>query len=221
MFDGNAVSNISLDIEDMFDPTRSTYVGDDVSGFASFYDVEKGEYHWLTSDREMVYDLIRKKWYEINRGTGKHLVSGWTVTDVYGNQYNYGGTADGFIERLEYGNTMDGNSIAYSFWLGDIPLSKSAIYESELRKEKLTGVGKATTTQTVAVTHYADMDTTGTSIGTVDPTVSKRCFQKVLSQGKNATFHGLKFTISTNNEALGFEPLVVSVLYRVIRPDMF
>ena len=219
MFDGNAVTNISKDIQDMFDPSNTNFIGYSSATNASFYDAAEAEYHWLTGTRELVFDLIQKKWFEITRGTGKKLISGWEVMDSYGNKFNYAGTTDGYIERLEYGTTMDGNTIDYSFWLGDLPLAKTSIYESEIRKIKLTGVDKNSTTQKVVLTHYGDCATTGTVLDNINQNVTPRCFQFVASLSKIATYHSLKFNISTNNETLGFEPLIVSLLYRVIRPD--
>ena len=83
-------------------------------------DPEKMEYHWLfasgtaatTLNTEMVYDIARNKWFEIDRTVD--LQCGVLVHDTYGNSYNYGFLDTGYMERLEYGNpTVDGVTLTH------------------------------------------------------------------------------------------------------------
>lgn len=218
MFDGNSISKVSHDIDNMFDSASPDYVGNNCDAFYGFFDQVKLEYHWITTTREMVFDLLKKKWYEIDRGTGKHIVCGFPVMDSNGMQYIYGGTSDGFIERLEYGNTFDGNAIQYSFRIGDIPLAKTPMYESEIRHIKVIGVCKS---GTVVVIHYADGETVGTSIvGISQVNAGHRIYQSNRSVVLHGVFHSFKCSISTTSETIGFEPLNISGLYKVTREDL-
>jgi len=220
MFDGNSVTKISQDIDDMFDSGKSTYVGNDCSDFSGFFDQVKLEYHWVTTSREMVYHLMLKKWSEIDRGTGKDLQRAFPVMDSNGMQYVYAGTSDGFIQRLEYGTTFDGNAVVYTFRLGDIALSKSTMYESIIRHLKFIGVVKSSA-QTITITWYGDGDTTGTTVVAVSQVLSgKRIYQVSRSVALHAVFHSIKCSISTTTETIGSEPLVISGFMKPIREDI-
>jgi hypothetical protein len=220
LFDGNSIITISDDIEDMFDPNSSTYIGTDVDGFSGEYDPVRGEYHWFAGTREMVYSLSRKAWFEIDRGTGKKLISAWNVIDSIGNSYLYGGTSDGYIERLENGTTFDGNSIVYTVRTGDTPIAAKMEYLTEVRNVKLVGVAKNTTTATVAFKHYIDTALAGTSIKNIAQSSSaRRCFFDVSSFIGAGTTHSFEYIITTNNETIGFEPLTMSGLWKAVRND--
>ncbi|MDD5722708.1 MAG: hypothetical protein PHY29_03085 [Syntrophales bacterium] len=221
MFDANSVIPISDDIQNFFDPADPDYINVSIiDKFSSFWDDRNKEYHWLfatgsstTLNKEWAYDLKRRKWYEVVRPVP--LQCGWNVQDALGNGYSYGGTTTGYIERLENGTTMDGSAITYSFRL----LGKrfaSAMYRTELRYIKLTGKTKSTSDQSVAMTHYADGDSTGTSLTAIPQTgTGKRIYQVVRSASLKAVEHSLEFSISTDDETIGFQPLMISGLYRV------
>ena len=126
MSDGRAPIPIHGDIKEYFDRQDSrciaaATIGDSVG----FIDPEKQEYHlifWSGEGgaiilKELVYDIHRNRWFEIDRVGlwGKHtnndLAHGLTVHDTDGNSYCYGFLDTGFMERLEYGITFDGNDI--------------------------------------------------------------------------------------------------------------
>jgi hypothetical protein len=230
-FDGNTMGVISGDIGSYFDSSSSDYVNVSMlSSAVSFYDQVNTEYHLLIStgsntylDTELVYALRFKKWYVIDRGTTtatKRLNCAWTVMKSNGYNYNYGGTRDGFIERLEYGTSFDGDAIAHTLHTGDFPLIDTLEYVTEVRHIKITGVSKNSTSNTISVTYYLDGDITGTTLTPLACSSSSRLYQKKVSVGKKGILHGMKFTISTSNETIGFEPLALSVLCRMIREDL-
>jgi hypothetical protein len=232
MFDSNTIIDISQDIQSLFDPADSDSINLSVASyFYGFFDDAKKEYHWLCAtgsstllNKEMVYDVTRKKWYEINRGA-KVIRSGWKVTDTSGNSYCFGGDDSGYIYRLEHGTSFDSVAVEYKLRTGDFPLAKSLMSESEICYLKLAGKAKNTTAQTIAMTHYADGKTTGTSITALDPTKSGTRlygFSKgdVRHLSLMATLHSLEFSISTDNETIGFEPLMVSGLHRIVRENL-
>ena len=230
MFDSNSVIKISGDIDDRFEPQSANYINTAITEqFTAFYDAKRFTYHIqiatgssTTLNEEWAYDLTRRKWYQINRGV-KYLTCGFEVEDTIGNKYNYGGTDDGFLERLEYGNTFDGVNIIYKFRLPDGLLDHSVMYDKEVRRIKITGKCNATTAM-VTIRHYADGSTTP-SIFKVSPDFSqnvsgKRIYQIGVSVSFKAVFHSFEFEISTNDVSGGFSPLYISGFYRVIRENL-
>jgi hypothetical protein len=226
MSDGRAPIPIHNDIKEYFDMNDArcitlSKIGDSVG----FVDSSKQEYHWLfanasstTLNKELVYDIKRNKWFEIDRGTGMDLQCGLNVEDTYGNQYTYGFIDTGYMERLEYGNTFDGNNIVSTFQFGDFaPLGLS--FESQLDHLKLVSVIPATATDDVTCTHYADTATSGTDytmdVSTTGYRVSKPAFDSKL-QG---TYHSLKFTKTTDDEASGFKPIAVVATFHQLAED--
>lgn len=228
LFDGNSPPVlISKDIGDYFDPNSSNYINLSVVGnFQAFIDERKMEYHLLIAtgtstslNKELVYDITQKKWFEISRGTGKALNCGFALTDPYGNKFIYGGTTDGYLERLEYGTTFDGNSIVYTFKTGDVPLADSLAYWTELHRLKLIAKSMSTSTANVTLNHYADGSDTATTIDTTDQTDSHRYYQSKHSVSKQAVTHAIECTVTTTNESCGFKPYLLTGQYSVMRED--
>lgn len=227
LFDGNVISDISKDISDLFDKRNSSSINTSKIGESfSFFDYEHQEYHWVfasgsstSADKEMVYDLVRKKWYEVSRGSGKILQMGVEVADTDGNRYNYGGANDGFLYRLDNGTTFDGNNIVANFRFGDMALGGqeggSINVLTRLRKIKLITTTKTSTSNSIAITYRGDGVSTGTSLTSISPIKSGSRITQVVTgtnQGR-FTFHNLDFSMTTNDESIPFEPLFVGLLY--------
>lgn len=230
MFDSNSMIEISNDIGDRFFTDGTNSVNRTVvDQSAGFYDSVKGEYHVLiptgTStylNEEWVYDVVRKKWYLTKRGD-KYLWCGWSVEDQQGNMYVYGGTDDGFVERLENGTTFDGESIAFKFRLPDSLLNSSWENRKEVRQIKLVAKCKNTTAEKVAVSHYGDGSTSVSTpaITSMPNTKAGRRFYKFQrSVSYIATTHSFEFSITTDDETEGFSPLFVGGRYRVLGLDL-
>lgn len=217
LFDGREFYPIHRDIEDVFTNINKTYLDKSVG----FLDETNQEWHWLittgtstTHNEEWVYDLKRNRWYQVDRGT--YLQSGFSVEDTVGNFYNYGTIDTGYMERLENGTTFDGSDMDFSLRTGDMPLSGSTIYESKIRQINLLMKSKNTTTNSVAVTHYGDGQTTGKALTSISPANSSgRISSRTKSEntGKHV-FHSIKLAMTTNNEEIGFEPLGLGVFYQ-------
>ena len=203
-----------------------------IKNSVSFIDEEKTEYHWLFADgsstgtlnREFVFDLKKYKWFEIPRGSGKELQCGFEVIDTNGYNYIYGTIDTGYMERLENGTDFDGTAIAYEFWTGDFPLyEKSFMYETLIRKLGFIMKAKTTTANVATVTLYGDGNNTGTAIDSAngfDPTKSGYRIANIIKSvgGLNPhIFYSFKGTMSTNNETVGFEPLMLYGFYKLIR----
>lgn len=225
LFDANTLINISGDISDRFDPNDSNYLNMTYSQeFFGFYDAKRCEYHLLVAtgsstslNEEWVYNILLKKWFLVDRGATKRLKSGWECVDTNGDRHIYGGTGDGYVERLEYGTTFDGTAIAQAFKTNAAMPLKTAVYETNLRYVQLIGKAKTTTTQTVTVTHYADGDTTGNAsiFAAMSMAASgKRFFRAMRSGIAKGITHELQFAVSTTDETVGFEPYLVSGFFQ-------
>lgn len=226
MSDGRAPIPIHGDIEEYFDTTdprciTSSLIGDSVG----WIDPVKMEYHWIFAsgtsatslNTELVYDIKRNRWFPIDRVSD--LQCGVLVTDTYGNSYNYGFLDTGYMERLEYGTDFDGEDIVHEFKFGDFLPTNSVMTETMIDEVKLVTVAKTTTANTITVTHYGDGKTSGTTLKTYSPADSgHRIAQPSTTNSLGGyTFHSLDFSMTTDNEAIGFEPLVVGIAYHVMR----
>jgi hypothetical protein len=221
IFDGNSVQPISDDIQNYLDKNKSEYI-DPSSSEHGFYDPTLFEYHWITSAKEFVYDIRKKKWFEIDRessgGVDNQIRIGFTVTDSNGSFYTYGGLDAGYIERLENGNTFDGASIVSTFRVPDISLG-SWQYETKIRYIKHIAIKKSTTTNKVTMTHYKDTSTAGdhTATFTVNSTTKRVVFENKSVDWGDCIFHGIQCSITTTNESCGYEPVGISGFFEKIR----
>ncbi len=228
--DGRTPSPIHEDIKNVFDKRSITSINrNKIADSVGFIDQQNLEYHWLwasgtstTLDKEYVFDLRRWKWYEIVRGSGKQLQTGFPVVDTLGNTYNYGTLDTGYIERLEYGNDFDGGNIVHTMQLGDIPLGDNPLFETRAQYLNLTMMAKTTTTNTVSYTHYVDGATSGSTPITLSPVASGKRIANVVANINSliGVFHSPKFTITTNNESTGFEPLYIGYFFKVEREHL-
>lgn len=225
LFDGKTYFPIHRDIADLFDMRNTNGLNRSlIDKSYGFIDDQWQEYHWLcatgsstTLNREFVFSFIMQKWFEIDRGTGKRILCGIRVNDSYGNFYNYGLGSAGYMYRLEYGNTFDGNGIPQSFQLGNLKLTKGLCEESQLRKVQLISKAKTTTTNEVTVSYFGDSETSSTRTRTLTQGRSGYYVSDDdVNFGKGFyKFHSLKFELTTSDETYGFEPYAVSMLFDV------
>lgn len=231
MFDQNSIIPIHNDIRSFFDKNATTKLNlSKIGDSTGFFDPERNEYHWLfatgsstTLNNEWVFDFYRFRWFEIPRGTGKNIQCGCPVADIYGNQYTYGFIDTGYMERLEYGTTFDGSDIVFEFQFGDFPLMESIMYLTKIIRMKLIAVAKATTTALISISHYGDGCATESQTAFTH-TSQKTGYNSIKPVKKfnhhEHTLHSLKFTITTNNEIFGFEPIMVGILGEAVREDL-
>jgi hypothetical protein len=228
MSDGRAPIPIHKDIEKFFDRThadciKASMVGESVG----FIDPEKQEYHWIfasgtsttTLNKELVYDIHRNKWFEIDRGSGLDLQCGVLVQDTYGNTYTYGFIDTGYCERLEYGSDFDGTDITATLQTGDFaPMGLE--YSTQLDHLRLISVAKTTADTDVTLTHYLNTSTTGTdktlSLVNTGYRLAKPFFTEKLV---GEPFHSVKLAITTDDATCGFEPLAIVATFHVVQSD--
>jgi hypothetical protein len=171
VFDGVSLGTISDTFRNIFDPLDPNYINKDYIEYSyGEFDASEQEYILVVpigstpTWKEIHYKLKQQSAFWVDRGTGKALRCMFPVEDSRGNRYLYGGTNDGYVERLEYGTTMDGNGIAYTMWLPDIDFTRTALVKTKLEAIQLVGIAKSLTASTVTVTHYIDGATTGTTL---------------------------------------------------------
>lgn len=223
MSDGRAPIPIHGDIKEYFDTTdsrciKSSKVGDSVA----WVDEKRQRYHWAfasgsaatTLNKELVYDIIRNRWFELERGA--YLQCGVSVHDTDGNSYAYGFLDTGYMERLENGTDFDGTDITSTVHFGDMPLGGLA-NETRLSGLTLFTVAKTTTSNSVSFTHYADSSSSGTA-HTLSPSKSGyRIADPDFDDKLNGNpFHSFKFEMITDNETVGFEPVACVAYYHLV-----
>lgn len=237
LFDGRSPMAIHGDIEDIFDKRSSTVISSSwISKSVGEFDEYNQEYHFFYSDdgsslnKEVVYSLKRQGWYYVSRGTGLELQCAFNVEDTDGNKYMYGCIDTGYMEHLENGNDFDGGDIVHVFRFGDIaPASLpgenkggSIFTETIIRGIKSITTAKTTTTNAAAVTYYLDGITSGTTLETAhDPTNTGYRIKDTyegLDLG-SGIFHSFKFSMTTDNETIGYEPLFIALKYEPQRID--
>ncbi len=231
LFDGKNIRPIHDDILDWFDKRNSYAINRNrINKSTAFFDNFSQEYHWCfssgsntTLDKEFVFDLKRMKWYEVVRGTGKALQFGIEAQDTLGSYYAYGAIDTGYAERLEYGNDFDGNAIVPTVSFGDFPLAQTPegfiSIETEIRRLKLMMVAKTVTVNNVTGTHYADTNSSGQSFTMAPQLANHRIAEPQVGESWTGILHRISLSMSTTNEAVGFEPLFMNIIYRKTRLD--
>jgi hypothetical protein len=227
--DGRHPIKVSWDIDDLFDQNSATHINQSYTrSFSASIDRNKMEYRLkiatttgtvTTLDDEWVLDMRKWQWYHVNRGTGKKLQCAVSITDEYGNNHEYGFIDTGYMERLEYGTTFDGNSITPVLHTGDFPLTENDfLTENSLQALVLVMASKNTTTSDVTLTHYIDTLATGTDY-TIDPTdaTHRLAFPVKIANAVPGILNSFKMTITTTDESSGFAPFMLGVFYRPIR----
>ena len=221
---------ISEDIGNYFDHISAETINEDkLKDSVSFFDEVNGEYHWLfasgsstTLNKELVFDVALKKWFEADRGTDQALQYGFRVGETNGDNINYGTLDTGYMERLENGKTFDGLDIDTELQFGDMAISNGSMFtKTRLRKVKLVAVAKTTTGNSVTMTHYGDTKATGVDFTMTPTRTGFRLADKTWgAKGTPWVYHSLKFTMSTNDETVAFEPIAVGLGYDIHSIDL-
>ena len=145
MFDGASISSIR-GLENFFDPNNDEYINwSAIDKCRGWIDNVYKEYNLLipsssgqtTVNKWLVYDLLRRKWYEKRTGTASFPQSAWEVIDESGQRRNYGGTASGVMLYLENGTSWAGTGITQRVKTGDFFPSSNIWDETTIRKFKL------------------------------------------------------------------------------------
>ena len=145
MFDGASISSIR-GMENFFDPNNTEYVEwSTIDRARGWIDNVYKEYNLLIpsssgqteNNKWLVYDLLRRKWYEKKPGTAAYPQAAWEVIDTTGERFNYAGIDTGFMLYLEDGPSWAGGGIAQRVKTGDFFPSSNIWDETLIRKFKL------------------------------------------------------------------------------------
>ena len=100
-------------------------------------------------------------------------------------------------------------------------MAGSPMIESMIRKGKLTMAAKTTTTNNVSFSHYGDGSTTATITRDLSPNATGYSLAMPLkTEGLGPfTTHKMKMTMTTDDEVIGFEPLILSFALKHVRID--
>lgn len=173
MFDGAVIKPIR-GIENFFDPLDSDYINwDAASEFNAWVDPIHKEYNILlctgtatSPNTWVVYDLVRRKWYEKNPGVSQYPLSGWQVMNpATGERGNYAGRDQGQMVHLEKGTSWNatyadataGDGITQVIKTGDFFPSNNIWDECLIRKIKV--ISKKLTSVASGSTYTLSLDT--------------------------------------------------------------
>jgi len=228
MSDGRAPIPIHGDIKEYFDKSDSRCIKASLIGSSvSFIDANRQRYHWLFAsgtaatslNTELVYDIARNRWFEIERSAD--LQCGIMVHDTDGNDYPYGFLDTGYMYRLEYGTTFDGTDITYTAHTGDMAFAGLAT-ETQLDAGRLIAVAKTTAPNSITMTHYADGATSGTNHTMALAKAGYRIAQPSFDDHLTADpFHSFKFVyvMDATDAPVGFEPMAFVATYHPTHED--
>ena len=212
---GASIIPIYDDIKCYWDPNDSRYIPSGMqSRSVGWYDTKTRSYKLLIGsgstatylNTELEYSLIYKEWTKVYRenGSGANpLQCGWPVWDTNGVGYTYGGGKDGFVYRLENGNTW--NSVAN---IASYIHTKDLILDNELPLFRKSTVKYLRTTYkqkavgNITIAHYGDRTLTvsGTSGQSGPAVITDAASTFYNSQSVNLgnfLYHSFKFSAST------------------------
>lgn len=225
---------ISGDLADLFNQDNSNSINlGAIETASAVWKVFNGEYRYhafiptgssVTNNTEIVFDLKRQKWTTIDRtrsqATNKDLQAGAEIKGLNGQNFTYAVVDGGYLERLNNSDDYDGNNIESEFGLADIAFEKgNTLLISKVRHVQLPQVAKTVTSNNITVTHKADGQDTGQTFTLSPKKTGRRLAIPSMSQGIDldpGVFHGLSAKLTTNDEAVPFEPLFMSVKYEII-----
>lgn len=227
MFDGNSIHPIDEDIRNYFDLTQSECINTTyIHKSTSFIDEYEREYHWqfvsgtaTTINTELVYNFKRKAWFKIERTPV--IYCGIPVRDSNGASYTYGGTATGFLERLEFGNTFDTTALTATLKTRDNTFA-GWVYQTMVRYVKLIFQSKSSTAGRVTLSHFGDTKTTADSFTISCNPVSST--QRVATTAEGTqwgayVFHSFNMTITSSDVSVPFEPVGLAGFWADVRKD--
>jgi hypothetical protein len=193
-----------------------------VASETAFPDEDKMEYHWKWAsgtstvlDKEYVLDLVEWKWFELDRTTNLKLQLGISVASTTGNKYTYGFIDTGYMERLEYGTSFDGQPIVSTLDFGtQLMIPGDMLSQTSITRANLVSVAKATDTS-VTLTHTIDEATSGTDYTLSMADATHRVANDIVDVfSKTGVFHSFKLVTSSIVEVLGFQPLLMALYYQ-------
>ena len=170
IFDGATIVPIQ-GIKKYFDPAKSTCVNFSIiEKCRGWFDATYKEYNLLipsgSSATEcnvwLMYDLVRKRWFEKIVGASEMPQCAFPVLDTDGVQYIYAGIDDGHVMRLENGNTWaDANAtpLIQVIETGDFFPTADIWEKARLRRFKMAVKTISEADKNIQIKHYIDTAT--------------------------------------------------------------
>lgn len=253
MFDGAVLKPLE-GIGNYFNPKNTECISFDyISVSRGWYDPTHKEYNLLipsgslqsTNNTWLVYDLVRKRWFQKDTGQAERVQAAWQVQDTDGTKYIYAGIDTGYMMRLENGTSWDGTGITQRVRTGDFWPTNSIWDITKIRRVKVLAK-RITESHTLKVIYY---ENTNMSEGTdwtwaswsgftwTDTSAFEWAAAQIstldlaLSSGINrltritdpvsltAWSHGFGFEVTTSDSTAGFSPIGWGIEYQVERKD--
>lgn len=230
MYDGSAIKRIDDDL-DLFDPDSDNYINPEAVKWNNCcFDENLSELHFLycsgsstVPDKEAVLNLKYMKWFFIDRGetdagTATPLCHAVTVRDTYGNSYMYGFTATGYMERLEYGSTFDGNIKSHGLTFAPMPLTDDSGIKTRIERMRVILIPKESAND-IVLTHYADDDSDGTEIARIHQNaINKDAIDLVIRNISlpDCVRHTFALDCDDGDDDISMEPVAIVIGYKVV-----
>lgn len=234
IFDGALLAPIK-GIENYFDQSETECINYDYIEYATaWYDAKYYEWNLLipsgtgqtTLNKWLVYDLVRKRWYEKVPAT--YPQSAWPVIDENGKRYVYTGQTNGYMQAQETSPAWDGTAIRQVVETGDYYPSKDPWHITLLRRLKLVHE-KSTEAVTLNLYHYPDTTVMGSGVtntlnsitlNTEIPTGStNRVTRQTQAPNVEAWAHRFRMESSSSTEEKDVHLIGWGTQYEVIRED--
>ncbi len=249
-FDG-AVLYPLKGINKYFDPNESVCINwDSIDKARGWYDATFREYNLLipsgsgriTNNVWLVYDLVRKKWFEKDTENAEMPQMAFPVMDENGVQYIYAGIDTGYIMRLENSNSWDGTGITQEVITGDFWPTHNVWNKTRLRALKV-AAQRIDESHSLEAQYYSDTDEhTGLIFSSIEngfDDIDDDDFEHIggtilfLSLGAGserlariteqidelAWSHAFGFKVTTSDTTKGFRPILWGIKYRHERDD--
>lgn len=244
-YDGAVLYPIS-GISNYFDPADDDCIDfTKIAECSGWYDATYHEYNLVLPDNVwLVYDLLKKRWFEKNTGSAKTPRSGIPVIDTDGVQYIYAGLDNGYVMRLENGTSWDGAAIDQEIHVGDFWPSGS-IWD----RTRITGVKiiakRISGDHTLNVTWYEDtrsdpgigysylegdfdyltgdfdqLKTAMTTLNLSTSTDAERLSRDTTRNNLTSWAHSFGFSVSTDDSTKAFQPIGWAIQYQRIGDDL-
>ena len=154
----------------------------------------------------LCFSFTKKRWFEKVPPT--YPQCGFPVTDANGISYVFGGLDTGYMMRLENGNDWDGTDITQTVEGGDFLPTGNAWDIAKIRRLKVIAKRITEAGQDLAITHYLDTATSGSSLTAVDmDSGTDRLVRDTQNVNKVGWAHRFKFSGATSAEDKGLQLL--------------
>lgn len=231
IFDGSAIVPIP-GVKKYFDPAKTARLETaSVERARGWYNNSYKEYNLVLPSASgatncnvwIVYDLVRKRWFEKEPGSSEIPQAAWSVYDTDGTQYIYCGIDDGNVMRLENGALWSDDSatpMAPIIETGDFFPAGDVWLKTRLRRFKAAIKKISESDRNFAINHYADTGTSTTALTDVNSDAGNPITRETQACNLLGWAHRFKFAIDTGfSSETQFQPIGWGFAFFVERDD--